>query len=75
MSDLKERFTEGMICPFCGCSAVYTQPRYFFDALVEENGTACLVVECKCGAQMRSYGNTNYITARAKLARMWNRRV
>ncbi len=44
-------------CPFCGeVDGLYAQDRDFYDKLVEENGSACLVMGCKrCNANVTIY--------------------
>lgn len=42
---------ELMPCPFCGGTEFVLTSREDHDALCEENGGACISLDCKCGLQ------------------------
>ena len=62
-------------CPFCGKTDLGLMPKYMYEELVEENGTACVSLRCRtCDVDM--YEHTDGVTYEDKvklLARKWNR--
>lgn len=64
-------------CPFCG-STPTIMSREFFEELDEENGLACITINCKnCGLDFRDHTHDehNYFVRAFLVSEKWNRRA
>lgn len=64
-------------CPFCGKNNLDVTPKEMFNELMEENGRACISVNC-LNCKLDMYEHTDGVTYEEKLDLLkekWNRRA
>lgn len=74
-TELKDIVING--CPFCGSKNLTISEKESYERLCEENGSALMQIECKCGVSNRLYDipSNNYWIGVGMLVAKWNARV